>query len=52
VASIAERFGGGGHENASGCTLDGPLPTATELILDFLRAEIAAAVGAILSPGR
>ncbi len=52
VASIAERFGGGGHENASGCTLDGPLPMATELILDRLRAEIAAAVGAILSPGR
>jgi bifunctional oligoribonuclease and PAP phosphatase NrnA len=52
VASIAERFGGGGHENASGCTLDGPLPVATEMILDRLRAEIAAAVGAILSPGR
>ena len=33
VATIAERFGGGGHENASGCTLDGPLPVATERIL-------------------
>jgi phosphoesterase RecJ-like protein len=52
VASIAERFGGGGHENASGCTLDGPLPRATELILDCLRKEMAAALGAILSPGR
>jgi bifunctional oligoribonuclease and PAP phosphatase NrnA len=52
VASIAERFGGGGHENASGCTLDGPLPIATELILGCLRAEMAAALGAILSPGR
>src|ERR1700722_9579569 len=30
VATIAERFGGGGHENASGCTLDGPLQSATE----------------------
>src|SRR6204780_1530803 len=40
VASIAERFGGGGHENASGCTLDGPLPRATELILDCLRKEM------------
>jgi bifunctional oligoribonuclease and PAP phosphatase NrnA len=52
VASIAERFGGGGHESASGCTLDGPLPAATELILGCLRAEMAAALGAILSPDR
>jgi phosphoesterase RecJ-like protein len=41
VAAIAERFGGGGHENASGCTLDGPLPLVTEQILQYLRAEIA-----------
>jgi bifunctional oligoribonuclease and PAP phosphatase NrnA len=41
VASIAERFGGGGHENASGCTLDGPLPLATDRILQYLRAEMA-----------
>jgi bifunctional oligoribonuclease and PAP phosphatase NrnA len=52
VASIAERFGGGGHESASGCTLDGPLPAGTELILGCLRAEMAAALGAILSPER
>jgi bifunctional oligoribonuclease and PAP phosphatase NrnA len=43
VASIAERFGGGGHENASGCTLDGPLPAATEQILQYLRAEMGSA---------
>jgi phosphoesterase RecJ-like protein len=43
VASIAERFGGGGHENASGCTLDGPLPAATERILQYLRAEMGCA---------
>jgi phosphoesterase RecJ-like protein len=42
VATIAERFGGGGHESASGCTLDGPLPTATERILTYLRRELAA----------
>jgi bifunctional oligoribonuclease and PAP phosphatase NrnA len=42
VATLAERFGGGGHENASGCTLDGPLPVATQLILTHLRTEIAA----------
>ncbi len=38
VAVVAEEFGGGGHENASGCTLDGPLPLATELILKRLHA--------------
>jgi phosphoesterase RecJ-like protein len=40
VATIAERFGGGGHENASGCTLDGPLAAATDLILAYLRNEM------------
>jgi phosphoesterase RecJ-like protein len=43
VATIAERFGGGGHENASGCTLDSPLPVATERILEYLRAVLASA---------
>lgn len=38
VAAIAEEFGGGGHENASGCTLGGPLPRASEAILARLRA--------------
>ena len=38
VAVIAESFGGGGHENASGCTLPGPLPVATEAILARLRS--------------
>ncbi|HTW45370.1 MAG TPA: DHH family phosphoesterase [Acidobacteriaceae bacterium] len=37
VASIAERFGGGGHSHASGCTIDGPLPAATARIHDLLR---------------
>jgi bifunctional oligoribonuclease and PAP phosphatase NrnA len=46
VATIAERFGGGGHENASGCTLDGPLALATEQILKHLRGELAAAAAA------
>jgi phosphoesterase RecJ-like protein len=37
VARVAERFGGGGHRHASGCTLDGPLPVATDCILGRLR---------------
>jgi bifunctional oligoribonuclease and PAP phosphatase NrnA len=39
VAKIAEKFGGGGHECASGCSIDGPLSTATERILARLRQD-------------
>jgi phosphoesterase RecJ-like protein len=37
VATVAERFGGGGHQCASGCALDGPLSVATARILTELR---------------
>ena len=37
VAAVAETFGGGGHECASGCSLDGPLSAAVERILSKLR---------------
>ena len=40
VATLAEKFGGGGHESASGCTLDGPLPAATDTILAAFRAAL------------
>ncbi len=41
VAAIAARLGGGGHENAAGCTLDGPLPRALAEILAELRESAA-----------
>lgn len=37
VAAIAESFGGGGHQCASGCSLDGPLQSAVELLLSKLQ---------------
>lgn len=37
VARIAEMFGGGGHECASGCAIEGPLSMAAERILAQLR---------------
>jgi len=40
VAAVAERLGGGGHESAAGCTLDGPLPHALDRILAELRQEL------------
>lgn len=33
VAQVAEQFGGGGHENASGCNMDGPMDVAIDRIL-------------------
>ena len=41
VAEIASELGGGGHENAAGCTLEGPMEQAREEILLRLRAGLA-----------
>ncbi len=40
VAAVAERFGGGGHRSASGCTLPGPLAAAEQQILRELRKAL------------
>jgi phosphoesterase RecJ-like protein len=37
VAAVAEALGGGGHECASGCAVEGPLPIAIERLLAQLR---------------
>jgi phosphoesterase RecJ-like protein len=37
VSRVAEQFGGGGHRNASGCTIDGTLSTAVTSVLEALR---------------
>jgi phosphoesterase RecJ-like protein len=39
VARVAERFGGGGHECASGCSVEGPLANAVREVLDSLRVS-------------
>jgi bifunctional oligoribonuclease and PAP phosphatase NrnA len=40
VAAIAEQLGGGGHENAAGCTVEGPISRALEEILTELRSRV------------
>ena len=40
VAKVAESFGGGGHQSASGCTIAGPLDHAAERILTQLRSGL------------
>lgn len=42
VSRVAEEFGGGGHRNASGCTIAGEMSHATGLIVDHLRAQLPA----------
>jgi phosphoesterase RecJ-like protein len=37
VNRIAHQFGGGGHENAAGCTLSGPLASAKATLLAAVR---------------
>lgn len=43
VATVAEGFGGGGHRNASGCTVTGPLDRAVEHVLSTLQIACAEA---------
>lgn len=38
VAQVAEDFGGGGHRNASGCTVNGPLEEAARQMEDALQS--------------
>jgi bifunctional oligoribonuclease and PAP phosphatase NrnA len=40
VNRIAHRFGGGGHENAAGCTLPGPLSAAKATLLAAVRQAL------------
>jgi bifunctional oligoribonuclease and PAP phosphatase NrnA len=40
VSGIAEAFGGGGHECASGFSVQGPLPAAVEAVLGMLREKL------------
>jgi len=41
IAAVARSFGGGGHRNAAGCTLDMPLEEAEDLVLERLQACLA-----------
>ncbi|HKB26560.1 MAG TPA: bifunctional oligoribonuclease/PAP phosphatase NrnA [Methylomirabilota bacterium] len=41
VQRIAAQFGGGGHRNAAGCTVPGPLADAQRAVLTAVRAALA-----------
>ncbi len=49
VAEVAERFGGGGHRNASGCTIDGPLTDAVPQLVADLHLACRSACATLLA---
>jgi len=53
VGRVARSFGGGGHKNASGCTLEGPLASVRARVLERVAPEMAAHAGppGALPPG-
>ena len=40
VSAVAVALGGGGHPQASGCTMDGPLDTVVERVVAALKSQI------------
>jgi bifunctional oligoribonuclease and PAP phosphatase NrnA len=40
VSAVAVALGGGGHPQAAGCTIDGPLDTAVERVVVALKSQI------------
>jgi len=45
VARVAEKFGGGGHRNAAGCTLKGDWDEVEREIIGLLQDAVARANG-------
>jgi phosphoesterase RecJ-like protein len=41
VAELAQRFGGGGHVRASGCTLEGSLQEVTDALIKEVGSMLA-----------
>jgi phosphoesterase RecJ-like protein len=46
VGAVAKQFGGGGHKNASGCTVTGTFSAVRADLAARIAAEIEQAVGA------
>ncbi len=46
VGSVARRFGGGGHRNAAGCTVQGTFEQVRDLVMEPVRLAVDEAAGA------
>jgi phosphoesterase RecJ-like protein len=40
IGSVAKAFGGGGHRNAAGCTVIGPIDTLEKTFIEKIEAAI------------
>jgi len=40
IGAVAKQFGGGGHKNAAGCTVSGPIDELRKLFLEKLEHAI------------
>ena len=49
VAEVAERFSGGGHRNASGCTIEGPLGQVVPILVNELHLACRSACATLLA---
>ena len=50
VAAVAEQFGGGGHKQAAGAVLDGPLPAARDTVLAAMKNALAGEFSSRVTP--
>jgi phosphoesterase RecJ-like protein len=47
VRAVADQWGGGGHANAAGCTIEGDLTTVRAQIVEAVGAALSAAAGPV-----
>lgn len=50
VSAVAVALGGGGHRQAAGCALPGPLEAAREAVLERVALALEPAAGSLLGP--
>ena len=43
IGSVAKEFGGGGHKNAAGCTVTGPIDALQKVFIEKIERAIGAA---------
>jgi phosphoesterase RecJ-like protein len=41
IGAVAKQFGGGGHKNAAGCTITGPIDALQKLFVERIEEAVA-----------
>jgi phosphoesterase RecJ-like protein len=47
IGAVAKQFGGGGHKNAAGCTVTGPIDALQKLFVERIEEAVSAQAGAV-----